>query len=136
MKQMILLAASALLFVGGTARAQPADCPWKLAIGHWQLTGPSGDASDVVFKVADGDSIIGIWDGKDGKATELVGWRADTKELVATGYGTKRRKRPRLKQLSSLTQSFSQTEYGRANFHWANIAGVNGSLLANLMNGS
>ena len=42
-----------------------------------------------MWKIADGDSLIGAWQGEDSKAMELVGWRTDTKELVATGYGPK-----------------------------------------------
>jgi hypothetical protein len=30
-----------------------------------------------------------MWEGKDGKATEICGWRSDTKELVVMGYGPK-----------------------------------------------
>jgi len=36
-KRMTLLVASAFLCLGNTAWGQPADCPWRLATGHWQL---------------------------------------------------------------------------------------------------
>ena len=41
----------------------------------------------MVWKKTDGDALIGHWEDANGKATELVGWRPDTKELVAVGFG-------------------------------------------------
>lgn len=89
MKRVTMLAATAILFISGSASAQPAGCPWKFVTGHWRATDETGDQADVMWKSSDGDSLIGMWEGKDGKAMELAGWRSDTQELVATGYGPK-----------------------------------------------
>lgn len=89
MKRTTMLAAMTILFITAPAFAQPPDCPWKYETGHWKLTDATGNQADVVWKSADGDSLIGMWEGVDGKAMELAGWRSDTKELVATGYGPK-----------------------------------------------
>jgi len=63
------------------------ECPWKCLVGHWKLTDASGNDAEVVWKPVGGDSFLGLWKGDSGEATEVVGWRSDTKELVATGYG-------------------------------------------------
>ena len=89
MKRLTMFVVAATIFVTGSASAQPPDCPWKFTTGHWKLIDSTGSEAEVVWKIADGDSLIGVWEGEDGKAMELAGWRTDTKELVATGYGPK-----------------------------------------------
>ena len=81
--------AVAALFVSRTAVAQPPDCPWRFATGHWKASDETGNESEVVWKTTEGDALLGLWTGKDGKATEIAGWRSDTKELVIIGYGPK-----------------------------------------------
>ena len=88
MKRITMFAIGAM-FVCGIAVAQPPDCPWRFVAGHWKLSDETGNESEVVWKLVDGDALIGLWTGDDGKATEVAGWRSDTKELVATGYGPK-----------------------------------------------
>lgn len=64
-----------------------AECPWEYVTGHWKHTDSTGNESEVVWKLIDGNSLIGMWKGQGEKATELVGWRPDQSALVATGYG-------------------------------------------------
>jgi hypothetical protein len=64
-----------------------AECPWKCETGHWKLTDATGYESEVEWKASGGNSFIGIWQDKLGKATELAGWRPDRGVFVATGYG-------------------------------------------------
>jgi hypothetical protein len=89
MNRVTMFVVVAAIFIAGSASAQPPDCPWKFVTGHWKSIDSTGSEAEVVWKTADGDSLIGLWDGEDGKAMELVGWRSDTKEFVATGYGPK-----------------------------------------------
>jgi hypothetical protein len=77
-----------LLLLNGLAQAQDsAECPWKLVTGKWRLSDDSGNSSTVVWKKTEGDALIGHWEDANGKATELVGWRPDKKELAAIGFG-------------------------------------------------
>ena len=88
MKLLMCALAATLFLTGQTVAEDATKCPWKLVTGHWRLTDSTGTA-DVVWKSAgDGQALIGAWEGKDGRATELVGWRPDQKVLVATGYGS------------------------------------------------
>ena len=64
-------------------------CPWELVTGKWQLSYDTGYSSTVVWKKTDGNAVIGHWEDAHGKATELVGWRPDKKELAAIGFGPK-----------------------------------------------
>jgi hypothetical protein len=83
------MCAVAAMILSRVAIAQPPDCPWRFATGHWKASDETGNESEVVWKTTEGDALLGLWMGKDGKATEIAGWRSDTKELVVTGYGPK-----------------------------------------------
>ena len=87
--RLFTMCAVAAMFLSRVAIAQPPDCPWRFATGHWKASDETGNESEVVWKTTEGDALLGLWTGKDGKATEIAGWRSDTKELVVTGYGPK-----------------------------------------------
>jgi hypothetical protein len=77
-----------LLLLNSLAPAQDSSaCPWKLVTGKWRLSDDSGNSSTVVWEKTDGGALIGHWEDANGKATELVGWRPDTRELAAVGFG-------------------------------------------------
>jgi hypothetical protein len=69
--------------------AKTAECPWELVTGHWKLTNETGHEAHVTWKESAGNALVGTWKDESGKATELVGWRPERGELVATGYGDK-----------------------------------------------
>ena len=79
--------ASLFLLAGLLHAEDTAECPWKLVTGKWRLVHDDGNAGTVVWKKTDGGALIGHWEDANGKATELVGWRPDKKELVAVGFG-------------------------------------------------
>ena len=87
MRFVVTTLALSLLFGSLACAQEAAVCPWKLVTGKWRLASDDGSSSTVVWKKTDGDALIGHWEEASGKATEIVGWRPDKRELVAIGFG-------------------------------------------------
>lgn len=66
------------------------NCPWQWLSGTWQIEEDYGFKSRVIWKpLAVGQGATGIWEDDEGnKFTELLGWDANKKQVVSTGFGT------------------------------------------------